>query len=95
MNPYQYSSTIKNFFTTDENSIIGYLTENNNFDSRKTTVDSWIEEIKTLKLALKNYASDEGFVAFEYTIPRVNGRIDCIVCLHNIIKKLTFRPTLL
>lgn len=91
MNPYQYSSTIKNFFTTDENSIIGYLTENNNFDSRKTTVDSWIEEIKTLKLALKNYASDEGFVAFEYTIPRVNGRIDCIVCLHNNIFVLEFK----
>ena len=73
MNPYQYATTIKDFFSTDENAIIGILTQTNAFDSKRTTIASWKEEISTLKTALNEYKVEDGFVAFEYTIPRVDG----------------------
>ena len=48
MNPYQYTSSIKEFFSKDEDSIIGVLTQTNAFDSKRTTIKSWQEEINTL-----------------------------------------------
>lgn len=91
MNPYQYTASIKEFFSTDENYIIGFLTQSNAFDSRRTTIASWKEEINTLKKALINYRGENGFVAFEYTIPRVDGRIDCIIGLRGILFVLEFK----
>ena len=82
---------IKEFFSTDENSIIGVLTQSNAFDSKRTTIASWKEEINTLKIALKDYHGEDGFVAFEYTIPRVDGRIDCVIGLHGILFVLEFK----
>lgn len=91
MNPYQYTSSIREFFITDENSIIGVLTQSNAFDSKRTTITSWKEEINTLKIALKDYRDEDGFVVFEYTIPRVDGRIDCVVGLRGILFVLEFK----
>ena len=91
MNPFQYSSSIKEFFSTDENAIMGFLAQNNSFDSKRTTINSWKEEIETLKIALKDYQSEDGFVTFEYTIPRVEGRIDCIIGLRGILFVLEFK----
>lgn len=91
MDPYQYYSTIKEFFATDENAIIGVLTQSNAFDSKRTTIASWKEEITTLKIALNAYREEDGFVAFEYTIPRVDGRIDCVIGLRGILFVLEFK----
>lgn len=91
MTPYQYSASIKDFFSTNDNHIIGILTQCNAFDSKRTTIASWKEEIKTLKIALRNYQGEDGFVAFEYTIPRVDGRIDCIIGLRGILFVLEFK----
>lgn len=91
MNPYQYTATIKDFFSADDNYVIGVLSQNNAFDSKRTTIGSWKEEINTLKVALKNYQREDGFVAFEYTIPRVDGRIDCVIGLHGILFVLEFK----
>lgn len=91
MNPFQYSSSIKEFFSKDKDTIIGVLSESNSFDSKRTTIKSWENEIDTLKIALKDYQSEDGFVAFEYTIPRVDGRIDCIIGLRGILFVLEFK----
>lgn len=91
MDPFQYTSSIKDFFSTDENYIIGVLTQRNDFDSKRTTIASWKEEINTLKIALSDYREENGFVAFEYTIPRVDGRIDCIIGLRGILFVFEFK----
>ena len=68
------------------------LTENNEFSSiRRTTMDSWHEEVRTIRKALSEYKEENGFVAFEYTIPRVGGRIDCIIGLRGILFVLEFK----
>ena len=75
----------------DENSIIGMLTVENQFDTRRTTTESWKEEIQTIKIALQDYQNEEGFVAFEYTLPRVDGRIDVIIGLQGVLFVLEFK----
>lgn len=92
MDPYQYASTITGFFSKSEDEIVHILTKNNDFSSvRRTTMDSWHEEVNTIHKALEAYKDEEGFIAFEYTIPRVGGRIDCVIGLRGILFVLEFK----
>lgn len=92
MNQFQYASTISAFFHKTEDEIVHVLTENNQFSStRRTTMDSWHEEVRSIRLALEAYKNEDGFVAFEYTIPRVDGRIDCVIGLRGILFVLEFK----
>ena len=75
-----------------EDQIVHILTENNDFSStRRTTLDSWHEEVRSVRIALDSYKEESGFVAFEYTIPRVGGRIDCIIGLKGVLFVLEFK----
>lgn len=92
MHNYQYASTISGFFNKSESEIVHILTESNEFSSiRRTTMDSWHEEVRSIRKALADYTGDDGFVAFEYTIPRVGGRIDCVIGLRGILFVLEFK----
>ena len=92
MNAFQYAGTISEFLSTSEEQIVHILTENNDFSStRRTTMDSWYEEVRTIRIALDSYKDDYGFVAFEYTIPRVGGRIDCVIGLKGVLFVLEFK----
>lgn len=89
---FQYADTISGFLSKSEGEIVHILTENNEFSSiRRTTMDSWHEEVRTIRKALSEYKEENGFVAFEYTIPRVGGRIDCIIGLRGILFVLEFK----
>lgn len=92
MSAFQYASTISDFFNKSEDEIVYILTDNNNFSStRRTTIDSWHEEVRTIRIALNSYKEENGFLAFEYTIPRVGGRIDCIIGLRGVLFVLEFK----
>ena len=92
MQNYQYASTISDFFNKSESEIVQILTENNDFSStRRTTMNSWHEEVRSIRKALAEYKEENGFVAFEYTIPRVGGRIDCVIGLRGILFVLEFK----
>lgn len=92
MNAFQYADTISDFFSKSEDEIVYVLTENNDFSSTKrTTIDSWHTQVQTIRIALENYKNEDGFIAFEYTIPRVGGRIDCVIGLKGILFVLEFK----
>lgn len=54
-------------------------------------VQAWDEEITLLQEILKEWKNDEAEVIFEYTIPRLNKRVDVIILLKNIIFCLEFK----
>lgn len=92
MQNFQYASTISGFFSKSEGEIVHMLTENNEFSSiRRTTMSSWHEEVRSIRKALADYKKEDGFVAFEYTIPRAGGRIDCVIGLRGILFVLEFK----
>ena len=92
MNSFQYADSISDFFGKSEEQIVYILTNNNEFSStRRTTTDSWHEEVRSIRIALDSYKDQNGFVAFEYTIPRVGGRIDCIIGLKGVLFVLEFK----
>lgn len=84
-----YSNNIKAFLNQNEDEIFGIIAKNDEYDSICKQKDAWIVQIRLLKNALSKY--NDGSVIFEYTIPRVGGRIDNVVLLNDIIFVLEFK----
>ena len=88
-----YSDTIANFLDTSEHEILGRLvttagTTGARIETAQT--DAWLEEIRTLKAALRSHR-ENGSIYFEYSIPRLGGRIDVLVLIRSVIFILEFK----
>lgn len=84
-----YASSIKEFLQKDPYTIFGEITSNDQFASDDLQKNAWKEEIKILKNTLPAFPN--GYVLFEYTIPRIGNRIDAIVLLPGIVFLLEFK----
>ncbi len=85
---YYYSDYIQKFLTKTKEEIIGKITLSNQFDSKLTQSKSWEEQIEILKHALKGF---EGTIFFEFSIPRMGKRVDCILLIENIVFVIEFK----
>lgn len=84
-----YSETIMNFLSRSDDEILGILASNNSFDLTDLQRNTWREEIRILKLAFPEF--NDGWITFEYTIPRMGKRIDTLIILGGIIFLLEFK----
>lgn len=88
MNCY-YQDTIKLFLDKDNDEILRHLTfKGGNVPAQ---VQAWEEEIILLKKILTEYRNTPSQVVFEYTIPRLNKRVDVVLLLHNIVFCIEFK----
>lgn len=78
-----YADSISKFLQQSENEIFGIIARNNLFNTVCKQKDAWIEQIRLLKNALSKYSS--GSIIFEYTIPRVGGRIDNVILINDTV----------
>ena len=88
---YFYKNSIADFLRQNEDEIFGLLSRNDEYDTMATQKFAWIDEIRLLKSTLKTYANEEGWVVFEYTIPRLGKRIDVVVLLRERVFVLEFK----
>ena len=87
-----YHARLADFIQTNDSQILGDITSSFHGDTPSTTIESWIEEIRILKVQLKEWASDEdAHIIFEYNIPRLGKRIDVVLLLRGIIFCLEFK----
>ena len=83
-----YSAPISEFQSSTSDEILGKLAANNPFTLETTQKRAWLEEISTLKNVL---AKREGFISFEYSIPRMGKRIDVVLIVGPVIFVLEFK----
>lgn len=84
-----YSDTIMNFLAQSNDEILGILASNNSFDLTDFQRNAWREEIRILKGVISEFK--DGWIIFEYTIPRMGKRIDTVIILKGIIFLLEFK----
>ncbi len=84
-----YSSTISVFCKQSHDSILGEITRNNEFALEQKQRNTWIYEINILQNVLKTL--EDGFVAFEYSVPRIGDRIDNVVIYNGVIYLIEFK----
>lgn len=84
-----YSNDIQSFLNQDNYSIFGEITTNDQFSAEDLQKNTWNREIEILKRELSPFL--DGYIIFEYTIPRIGNRIDNIVIYKGIIFLLEFK----
>lgn len=85
---YYYNDSINDFLTKSTEEIIGVITLKNDFDSTRLQNKSWEKQIAILKDSLKGYSGD---IFFEFSIPRLGGRIDVIVIISGVVFVIEFK----
>ncbi len=83
-----YSAFISEFRNSPSEEILGKLALNNPFSLEINQRRAWLEEISIMKAAL---TGREGFIAFEYFIPRMGRRVDIILIIGAAIIVLEFK----
>lgn len=85
---YYYKENIQTFRNSSVEEILGRITLNNEFDSLNTQNKAWESQIIILQEVLKFY---KGHIFFEFSIPRMGKRVDCILLLNNVIFVIEFK----
>ena len=85
---YYFGDTIDNFFRKNTEEIIGSITLSNQFDSNANQNKSWKQQIEILK---KSLVGLNGMIYFEFSIPRMGKRVDCILIIQNIVFVIEFK----
>ena len=88
MTRYYYSSSISRFLQSAPNEILGTISQASEFSDEFTQKNAWLQQIDILKQTLQGW---EGFVYFEYSIPRMGRRIDVLLIIKHAIFILEFK----
>ena len=84
-----YSSSVNDFIGKDDYAIFGEITSNDQFSANDLQKNTWKKEIKILKRELSTFTN--GYLLFEYTIPRVGSRIDNVLIYKGVVFLLEFK----
>jgi hypothetical protein len=83
-----YGAAIGDFLASDTNSILGHLSRHAGDGHFADQRDAWLAQIDILQPQLKGL---EGWVFFEFNIPRMGRRVDVILVLGSVIFVLEFK----
>lgn len=85
---YYYFKSIQDFLYEEENSILGEFVRYHEFTLEEHQKNSWITQINLLKFWLKDILGD---LIFEYSIPRMGRRIDCVILSGGTVFAIEFK----
>jgi hypothetical protein len=84
-----YSKRNTEFLKQDNLSIFGEIASNDAYDTVNSQKNAWLKQIEILKSELVNF--QDGNIIFEYSIPRVGGRIDNVFLYKGLVFILEFK----
>ncbi len=85
---YYYSDSIESFLKQSTEEIIGLISLANQFDQILTQNRAWEQQIRILKATL---IDQSGKIYFEFSIPRLGKRVDCLVIIKNVVFVIEFK----
>lgn len=85
---YYYSDSIKNFLQKSLPTVIGEISVNGRLGHINTELFAWEFQINLLQEILVDY---EGRLFFEFSIPRMGKRVDCLLIIKNIVFVIEFK----
>ena len=85
---YYYADTIKDFLSKSSEEIVGEIASNSRTGHILTELMAWEGQIKILKNTL---AAQNGHLYFEFSIPRMGKRVDCLLIIDNLVFVIEFK----
>jgi hypothetical protein len=85
-----YQAEVKQFLNESETSVLGKLTQNHCFRHlEEKQISAWVYQIKNLQEALVGF--EDGYIFFEFEIPRIGKRADVVLLLSGNILVLEYK----
>lgn len=84
-----FASSIRDFLSQNSHEILGALAASHKFDLDQNQRDAWVFEIQCLQSELERI--EDGKIFFEFLIPRMGKRADCILLINNVIYVVEFK----
>jgi len=84
-----YSNTLKNFLIDNNNNILGQLARYHTHALEDLQKNAWLKQIDILKRTFRN--AEDGYIFFEFAIPRMGKRVDNIVIIDDSIFIIEFK----
>jgi len=84
-----YHNTVEKFLIDELNSILGVLVRNHEFSLEEQQRNAWQYQISLLKEALSTYKN--GYIFFEFSIPRMGKRVDNVLIINGCIFIIEFK----
>jgi hypothetical protein len=85
-----YQAEVKQFLDESESSILGKLTQNHCFRHlEEQQISAWVYQIKNLQEALVGF--EDGYIFFEFEIPRIGKRADVVLLLSGNMLVLEYK----
>jgi hypothetical protein len=83
-----YHASLADFCTDDDQSILGKLAGENNFNLEREQFRAWEEQLKVLKAALSTFVGD---IFLECFVPRMGKRADAVILMHGLVIVVEFK----
>lgn len=84
-----YSNELNKYIKDDTSTILGELTRQHNYALEGLQKNAWIKQIEILKETFFDF--NEGYIFFEFSIPRMGKRVDNIIIIHDSIFVIEFK----
>ena len=84
-----YEASFQDFCAENESAILGELTTHHQHDLEHLQRNAWITQVKYLQAELANFP--DGHIFFEFVIPRMGKRVDCLVLLNGVVFVVEFK----
>ncbi|PHQ29934.1 DUF2075 domain-containing protein [Leeuwenhoekiella nanhaiensis] len=85
---FYYSDTIRDFLKKSTQTIVGEIATNSRTGHITTELFAWEGQIEILKNVLFKY---DGSLFFEFSIPRMGKRVDCLLIIENLVFIIEFK----
>ena len=89
LRPAYYYAAIAEFLEADPDAIYGQLATHHGHSLELAEKVAWLEQIQLLRQGLRSVP--EGWLAFEFSIPRMGKRADAIILLGGIVFVIEFK----
>ena len=89
LQPAYYSAQVSDFLRADPDAIYGALSRHHAHTQELAQKTAWLEQISILKAGLSPVS--DGWLAFEFAIPRMGKRADAIIILDGLIFVIEFK----
>lgn len=84
-----YSAPVSEFLSQDRDAVLGVIAKQSEFDIVRKQRGTWIEQIDILKRELRDMP--DGWLAFEFSIPRMGKRVDNILIYKDCVFVIEFK----
>ena len=86
-----FQATIEDFLDTDDTKILGALARGHGHALEQLQRNAWISQIEHLKDSLRSPSPLDGYILFEYAIPRMGKRADVVLLTNGTVCVLEYK----